>query len=73
MKTESGIMGTLAASWSYVSSEDNSTIIYGENAILRLEDHPDYSLVVQYKNGEVVKYELGKSSLMKMAVKTIPT
>ncbi|PTY78973.1 dehydrogenase [Heyndrickxia sporothermodurans] len=60
LKTESGIIGTLAASWSYVSSEDNSTIIYGENAILRLEEHPDYSLVVQYKNGEVVKYELGK-------------
>ncbi|WP_382921083.1 Gfo/Idh/MocA family protein, partial [Streptomyces sp. NPDC057062] len=60
LKTETGIMGTLAASWSYVSSEDNSTIIYGENAILRLEDHPEYSLVVQYKNGEVVKYELGK-------------
>jgi UDP-N-acetylglucosamine 3-dehydrogenase len=59
LKTESGIIGTLAASWSYVSKEDNSTIIYGENAILRLEDDPTHSLVVQYKNGEVVKYELG--------------
>jgi UDP-N-acetylglucosamine 3-dehydrogenase len=59
LKTESGIVGTLAASWSYVSKEDNSTIIYAENAILRLEDDPTYSLVVQYKNGEVVKYELG--------------
>ena len=59
LKTESGIIGTLAASWSYVSKEDNSTIIYGENAILRLEDDPVHSLVVQYKNGEVVKYELG--------------
>lgn len=59
LKTENGIIGTLAASWSYVSKEDNSTIIYGENAILRLEDDPNHSLVVQYKNGEVVKYELG--------------
>ncbi|MFC0558833.1 Gfo/Idh/MocA family protein [Halalkalibacter alkalisediminis] len=59
LKTESGIVGTLAASWSYVSKEDNSTIIYGENAILRLEDDPINSLVVQYKSGEVVKYELG--------------
>jgi predicted dehydrogenase len=59
LKTESGIIGTLAASWSYVSKEDNSTIIYGENAILRLEDDPVNSLIVQYKNGEVVKYELG--------------
>jgi predicted dehydrogenase len=60
LKTESGIIGTLAASWAYVSREDNSTIIYGEKAILRLEDDPINSLVVQYSNGEVVKYELGK-------------
>lgn len=60
LKTESGIIGTLAASWAYVSKEDNSTIIYGEKAILRLEDDPTSSLVVQYANGEVVKYELGK-------------
>lgn len=59
LKSESGIIGTLAASWAYTAKEDNSTVIYGENAILRLEDDPDYSLVVQYKNGEVVKYELG--------------
>jgi UDP-N-acetylglucosamine 3-dehydrogenase len=59
LKTESGIVGTLAASWSYVSKEDNSTIIYGENAILRLEEDPNFSLIVQYINGETVKYELG--------------
>ncbi|MBV7508367.1 Gfo/Idh/MocA family oxidoreductase [Bacillus sp. sid0103] len=60
LKTESGMIGTLAASWSYKGKEDNSTIIYGEKAILRLEDNPTYSLVVQYANGEVVNYELGK-------------
>ena len=60
LKTESGIIGTLAASWAYVSKEDNSTIIYGEKAILRLEDDPTNSLVIQYANGEVVNYQLGK-------------
>ena len=59
LKSESGIIGTLAASWAYTAKEDNSTIIYGQKAILRLEDDPNYSLVVQYANGEVVKYELG--------------
>ncbi|MBP3950015.1 Gfo/Idh/MocA family protein [Bacillus suaedae] len=59
LKSESGIIGTLAASWSYVAKEDNSTIIYGEKAILRLEDDPTASLIIQYKTGEVVKYELG--------------
>lgn len=60
LKTESGVIGTLAASWSYVSKEDNSTIIYGEKAILRLEEDPDFSLIIHYKNGETVKYELGQ-------------
>ncbi|PLT27742.1 Gfo/Idh/MocA family protein [Peribacillus deserti] len=59
LKSESGIIGTLAASWSY-GKEDNSTIIYGEKAVFRLEDNPEYSLVVQYTNGETVKYELGR-------------
>ena len=60
LKTETGVIGTLTASWSYVSGGDNSTVIYGENAVLRLEDDPEHSLVVQYKNGDVVKYELQK-------------
>ncbi|MDC3415990.1 Gfo/Idh/MocA family protein [Aquibacillus salsiterrae] len=60
LRTESGIIGTLAASWAYVSAEDNSTIIYGEKGIMRLEDDPVYSLVVQYKDGSTVNYELGQ-------------
>jgi UDP-N-acetylglucosamine 3-dehydrogenase len=60
LKTETGIVGTLTASWSYVSKEDNSTIIYGEKGILRLEDDPEYSLIAQYQNGEVEKFALGK-------------
>ncbi|WP_121614431.1 Gfo/Idh/MocA family protein [Mesobacillus foraminis] len=60
LKTESGIIGTLAASWAYVGKEDNSTIIYGEKAILRLEDDPSYSLVAQFTTGEVINYQLGK-------------
>lgn len=58
LKTESGTIGTLAASWSY-QKEDNSTVIYGEKAVLRLEEDPVNSLVVQYSTGEIVKYELG--------------
>ena len=59
LKTESGIIGTLAASWAYTAAQDNSTVIYAEKGVLRLEDDPHYSLIVNYTNGEVVKYELG--------------
>ena len=30
-----------------------------EKTLLRLEDDPKYSLIVQYTTGEVVNYELG--------------
>ncbi|WP_138416138.1 Gfo/Idh/MocA family protein [Aquibacillus sediminis] len=60
LKSESGIIGTLTASWAYNALEDNSTVIFGEKATLRLEEDPTYSLVAQYTNGEVVRYELGQ-------------
>ncbi|TGB01656.1 Gfo/Idh/MocA family protein [Halobacillus salinus] len=60
LRSESGIVGTMAASWAYKPSEDNSTIIYGEKGTLRLEDDPEYSLIAQYTNGDVVNYQLGK-------------
>ncbi|MCZ0703879.1 putative dehydrogenase [Natronobacillus azotifigens] len=60
LKSENGVIGTLTASWSYKRNEDNSTVIYGEKAVLRLEDDPNYGLIVQYTNGETVHYQLGK-------------
>ncbi|WP_246125654.1 Gfo/Idh/MocA family protein [Alkalicoccus halolimnae] len=59
LRTASGTIGTLAASWSYVGGEDNSTVIYGEKAILRMEDDPVNNLVIQYNNGDTAKFELG--------------
>lgn len=59
LKTASGIIGTLAASWAYNGSEDNSTVLYAENGIVRLEDDPNYSLIVEYKNGNSERHSLG--------------
>ncbi|CDQ19103.1 Glucose--fructose oxidoreductase precursor [Halobacillus karajensis] len=60
LKMESGLVGTLTASWSYVGGSDNSTVIYGEKGIMQLENDPDYSLQVHYKNGESVHHRLDK-------------
>ncbi|GGE26182.1 oxidoreductase [Pullulanibacillus camelliae] len=60
LKMANGAIGTLTASWAYVRYGDNSTVIYAENGVLRLEDDPEYSLIVEYKNGETVKYALDK-------------
>ncbi|MFB1081939.1 Gfo/Idh/MocA family protein [Jeotgalibacillus sp. JSM ZJ347] len=59
LKSESGIIGTLAASWSYVA-EDNATVIYAEKGVLRLEDDPEYSVVLQKADGTKEELSLGK-------------
>ena len=58
LRTGSGIIGTLTASWSY-AKEDNATVIYAEKAVLRLEDDPKYSLIIHQKNGKTETFELG--------------
>ena len=50
----------MAASWSYVTGGDNSTVIYGEKGVLRLEADPVYSLIEEYQNGETVHHKLDK-------------
>ncbi|RFA32974.1 dehydrogenase [Virgibacillus dokdonensis] len=60
LKSASGVIGTLTASWAYNATEDNSTVIYGKKAVLRIEDDPSYGLIIQYSNGDTVNYQLGK-------------
>lgn len=61
LRTADGVIGTLTASWAYNSgSDDNSTIIYGEKGFLKLEADPEYSLIEQYTNGEVINHKLSR-------------
>ncbi|KIL50632.1 Gfo/Idh/MocA family protein [Jeotgalibacillus soli] len=60
LKTENGIIGTLAASWSYNGKEDNSTVIYTEKAVLRLEDDEEFSVITHFKNGTTEKLKLAQ-------------
>lgn len=60
LKTQSGIIGTLAASWSYNGKEDNSTVIYTENGVLRLEDDENYSVVYHKNDGTKEEFSLGQ-------------
>lgn len=58
LRTAGGIMGTLHASWTFYGPEDNSTVIYGSEGVLRCFEDPAYSLIWQRKNGEVQRYAL---------------
>ncbi|TDM12819.1 Gfo/Idh/MocA family protein [Macrococcus lamae] len=60
LKTESGIIGTLSASWAYNGEEDNSTVIYSEKGVLKLNADPEYSYIFINADGEADKQQLGE-------------
>ncbi|WP_042221157.1 Gfo/Idh/MocA family protein [Oceanobacillus manasiensis] len=58
MQTKKGCLGSASFSWSYYGEEDNSTILYCEEGILKIYHHPDYQLEIIKSNGEKVHYQL---------------
>jgi predicted dehydrogenase len=60
LKSKSGIIGTLTASWTYYGDEDNATVLYCSNGVIRIYDNPEFPIVVTYKNREKVYYKVGK-------------
>lgn len=55
---DSGVLGTVTASWTYYGAEDNSTVLYGTKGIMRIYDDPKYSIKVTLKTGEHINYQL---------------
>ena len=57
---KSGIVGTMTASWTCYSEEDNSTILYGTEGIMKIYADPRYSLEVIRRDGGIVRYEIDR-------------
>lgn len=57
-KLSEGAVGTMIASWTYYGEEDNSTVLYGDKGVMHIYDDPDYSIWIEYKNGEKVFYQI---------------
>ncbi len=55
-----GALGSMTASWTFYGAEDNSTVLYGTRGILRLYDHPQFSIQVTTREGERIFYEVDK-------------
>jgi predicted dehydrogenase len=60
LRSKTGITGTLTASWTYYGDEDNSTVLYCSNGVMRIYDNPDFPIVVTKKNREKIYYKVGK-------------
>lgn len=57
-ETRSGVMGTMHVSWTlYNAKEDNSTVIYGTEGVMKLYADPKCPLIVEKKDGTVVRYK----------------
>ena len=57
---ENGIVGTMTASWTFYGEEDNSTILYGTEGIMRIYDDPNYSIKIVTKKQEEIFYNIDK-------------
>lgn len=54
-RLDNGAVGTMTASWTHYTHEDNSTVLYGTKGELRLYDDPAHSVVL-LKMGEEPRY-----------------
>jgi predicted dehydrogenase len=55
---KNGVIGTLAVSWTNYADERNSTVLNCTNGVMRIYEHPDYPIEVQFKNKEKVFYKI---------------
>ena len=59
-RMENGVVGTMTASWTYYGEEDNSTILYGTDGIMKIYANPDFSIEVVSRNGERAYHNVEK-------------
>ncbi len=57
-KMDGGAVGTMTASWTNYGGEENSTVLYGTEGVMRLYADPNYSMVVESRDGQRILYEI---------------
>ena len=55
---ENGAVGTMAVGWTNYGQENNSTKLYCTEGVIRMYDDPEYSLIVEKRDGTVIPYQL---------------
>lgn len=61
-KMDNGMPGIMHFSWTNYGQEDNSTVIYGDNGVMKI--YGDYAddIVLEMRDGSIVKYKVGAAS-----------
>lgn len=60
LHSRKGIVGTLSASWTNYGDEDNSTVLYCSNGVMKIYYNTEFPIEIVRKNGEKVYYKIGK-------------
>jgi len=60
LRSQSGAIGTLVASWTHNPGEDNATTLFGSEGIMRIGADPRFSVIVEKPGGERQFYEVGR-------------
>jgi len=59
LRMKSGAIGSLVASWTYYRGEDNSTVLWCANGVMKIGTHPDDQVIVELRDGSVEKHKVG--------------
>lgn len=57
---DNGSAGTMTVSWTCCGPEENSTVFYGTEGVMRIYDDPEFSLIVEKKDGSRVVSNPGR-------------
>lgn len=59
LKTRSGIVGSMNISWTNYGGEDNGTTVFCSKGVIKIGKHPDFGIIVEYRNGEREFHKVG--------------
>jgi len=62
LRSESGILGTIAVSWTYYGGESNATIFNCEKGALWIFSNDKYPIIIKYADGTETKIKMGTIS-----------
>ncbi|WP_127531158.1 Gfo/Idh/MocA family protein [Paenibacillus kobensis] len=62
LRMKSGAIGTLVASWTYYRGEDNSTILWCENGVMKIGTDPERQVIVELRDGTNESIDAGAIS-----------
>ena len=57
-RMDGGAVGTMTASWTDYCGEDNSTVLFGTEGVLRIYEDPAHSVVLQKRGGETEYFDV---------------